>query len=90
MASPQAQAQANALNARLEGDAQAAIDEMERLYIRPVARKAHVCATTCYDKAGSKGSADALDQCVRTCQTSHQQANNYLQNVRTSDRAGNE
>jgi hypothetical protein len=82
MASPQAQARANALNARLEGNAQTAIDEIERLYIRPVARKAHVCAVQCYDKAGNNGSVDALDACVRTCQTSHQQANDYLQNVR--------
>ncbi|GKY94407.1 hypothetical protein MPSEU_000406700 [Mayamaea pseudoterrestris] len=80
MASPQAQARANALNAQLEGNAQTTIDEIERLYIRPVARKAHVCAVSCYDKAGNKGPMDALNACVRTCQGSHQQANNFLQN----------
>jgi hypothetical protein len=81
MSSAQAQARANALNARLEGEAQTVIDEIERKYVRPVARKAHACALKCYDSAGSSGSADALDACVRQCQGGHQQANNYVQSV---------
>jgi hypothetical protein len=85
MASAGAQARANALNARLENEAQTAIEEIERLHLRPVARKSHVCAVKCYDNAGSSGTMDALEMCVRKCQANHQQANQFVQNVSESD-----
>ena len=82
MSSPAVQAKAQALNAKLEGQARVAIDEIERLRLRKVARQAYACSVTCYDKAGTSGTSDVLEQCVRQCQVPHQQANNYVQNVR--------
>jgi hypothetical protein len=81
MASPAAQAKANALNAKLEAEARTAIDEIERLFLRNIARKAAVCCTTCYDKAGTTGSSDSLEHCVLQCQAPSQQANAYVQNA---------
>jgi Eukaryotic protein of unknown function (DUF842) len=82
MASPAAQAQAQALNAKLEAQARIAIDEIERSQMRKIARSSHVCATACYDKAGTSGPADALEACVHNCQMPAQQANAYVQSVR--------
>jgi hypothetical protein len=81
MASPAAQSKAQALNAKLETEAKIMLDELDKNNLRKVARESHVCALKCYDKAGSSGSPEALEQCVRTCQTNHQQANAYVQNV---------
>jgi len=81
MASPAAQAKANALNAKLEGEARTTIDDIDKLYMRPVARKSHACALKCYDDAGTTQSSEVLENCVRNCQHSHQQANAYVQNV---------
>jgi hypothetical protein len=83
MSNPAVQAKAQALNAKLEGEARVAIDEMERNYLRKKAREAYACSTKCYDKAGTSGPIDALENCVRNCQVPHQQANGYLQNVRS-------
>jgi hypothetical protein len=82
MTSPSAQAAAQALNAKLENEARTVIDELERNYLRKTARKAYACVVTCYDKAGTAGSADALENCARQCQVPHQQGNAYVQNVR--------
>jgi hypothetical protein len=81
MASPAAQAKAQALNAKLEAEARIALDELDKKHLRGVARESHVCALKCYDKAGSTGAPEALEQCVRTCQIPHQQGNAYVQNV---------
>lgn len=81
MASPAVQAKAQALNTKLEGQARVAIDEMEKLYLRGKARDAYACCVKCYDKAGTAGPLDVLEQCVQRCQIPHQQANNYLQSV---------
>jgi hypothetical protein len=81
MASPAAQAKAQALNAKLETEARFMLDELDKKNLRNVARESHVCALKCYDTAGSSGSPEALEQCVRTCQNPHQQANAYVQNV---------
>ena len=81
MASPASQAKANALNAKLEGQARMTIDDMEKNLLRKVARKAYVCCTGCYDKAGTTGPTDVLEQCVRQCQIPHQQANQLIQGV---------
>jgi hypothetical protein len=79
MASPAAQAKAQALNAKLEGEARVAIDDIEKHCLRKEARKSYVCSVKCYDKAGSTQPIDVLEQCVRQCQAPHQQANGYVQ-----------
>lgn len=81
MASPAAQAKAQALNAKLEGEARVAIDEIDKLHMRKVARSSHACALGCYDKASTTGPSDVLESCVLKCQAPHQQANAYVQNV---------
>lgn len=81
MASPAAQAKAQALNAQLEGEARTAIDDIDKRYMRKIAKASHQCAVKCYDDAGITGSSDQLEACVRKCQNDHQQANAYVQNV---------
>jgi hypothetical protein len=82
MASPAAQAKAQALNAKLEGEARIAIDEIDKTHIRRLAREAHACAVQCYDKAGTSGSSDALEACAANCQLKHRQASAMVQQVR--------
>jgi hypothetical protein len=82
MSNPQIQAQANALNAKLENEASKVIDDIERNWMRKVARESFACAVKCYDKAGKSGPAEALDQCARNCQVPYQQANALVQQVR--------
>mmetsp|Transcript_12547 Transcript_12547/g.26552 ORF Transcript_12547/g.26552 Transcript_12547/m.26552 type:complete len:154 (-) Transcript_12547:2230-2691(-) len=79
MASPALQSQANALNARMEGEAKTAIDGIERELLRPMALKSYQCIVDCYKKAGATGSNEQLDHCSRSCQIPHQQAHNVLQ-----------
>ena len=75
------QARANALNAKLEGEASKAIDDLERNLLRKVARESFSCAVKCYDKAGSTGPSDALEACARNCQAPYQQSSVLVQNV---------
>jgi hypothetical protein len=82
MASPAAQAKANALNAKIEVAAGQVLDDIERNYIRKVARESFSCALKCYDKAGKSGKADALQACAQNCQIPYQQTNNMVQQVR--------
>lgn len=77
--STQAQTKAQALNHKLESEARATLDEIEREHLRGIAKKAYQCAVTCYDKAGTRGSTEALENCVRSCQMPHQQSQNYVQ-----------
>ena len=86
MASPALQSQANALNARMEGEAKTAIDSIERELLRPLAQKSYECIVSCYRKAGTSGSNENLDHCTRSCQVVHQQAHGILQQV--SERGG--
>mmetsp|Transcript_19951 Transcript_19951/g.24617 ORF Transcript_19951/g.24617 Transcript_19951/m.24617 type:complete len:152 (-) Transcript_19951:826-1281(-) len=79
MASPDLQAKANALNARLEGAAKIVVDEIERSLLRPVARNAYACVVKCYDDAGQNGSVEAIDHCSQRCQAPYQMANNVVQ-----------
>ena len=81
MASPALQSQANALNARMEGEAKTAIDGIEREMLRPLAQKSYECIVNCYKKAGSTGSNEQLEHCTRSCQVVHQQAHGILQQV---------
>jgi hypothetical protein len=82
MSSPQIQAQANALNAKLEGEASKVLDDIERNWMRKVARESFACAVKCYDKAGKSGPAEALEQCARNCQVPYQQSSALVQQVR--------
>jgi len=82
MVSPAAQSKAQALNNKLESEARIALDDIEKKHLRKVARAAFSCSVSCYDKAGTGGTSDALDQCVQKCQMPHQQANAYVQQVR--------
>ena len=82
MASPAIQAKANALNAKMEGEAGSIIDSIEKNLMRKVARSSFACAVSCYDKAGTTSPSDALEACARNCQVPYQQANNLVQNVR--------
>jgi hypothetical protein len=79
MASPDLQAKANQLNARMEGEAKVALDEIERTLLRPIARNSYACVLKCYDDAGLKGSSAQIDQCSRQCQGAYQQSNNIVQ-----------
>ena len=79
MSSPAAQAQANALNAKMEGEASKVLDDIERTFMRKIARNSFQCAVKCYDKAGKNGPAEALDQCARNCQAPYQQSSSMVQ-----------
>jgi hypothetical protein len=81
MATPAAQAKAQALNAKLEAEARMMLDGLEKETLRKIARESHACALKCYDKAGASGSPEPLEQCVRDCQVPYQQSNSYVQNV---------
>mmetsp|Transcript_13809 Transcript_13809/g.26503 ORF Transcript_13809/g.26503 Transcript_13809/m.26503 type:complete len:151 (+) Transcript_13809:98-550(+) len=79
MASSAAQSKAQALNLKLEGEARAVIDQIETQHLRRVAKAAFQCAVGCYDKAGTTGSSEVLEQCVQNCQMPHRQKQNYVQ-----------
>ena len=81
MASPALQSQANALNARMEGEAKTAIDSIERELLRPLAQKSYECIAKSYRTAGTNGSNEQLEHCSRSCQVVHQQAHGLLQQV---------
>ena len=83
MASAAIQAQANALNAKMEGEASKMLDDVERNWMRKVARQSFQCAVKCYDKAGTSGPAESLESCTRNCQAPYQQSSNLVQQVRT-------
>ena len=82
MASAAIQAQANALNAKMEGEASKMLDDVERNWMRKVARQSFACAVKCYDKAGTTGPAESLESCTRNCQAPYQQSSNLVQQVR--------
>lgn len=81
MASASVQAQANALNAKMEREASVMLDDIERNYMRKVARNSFACGVQCYDKVGKNGSAEALESCTRNCQAPYQQSSNLVQQV---------
>lgn len=82
------QAKANALNAKMEGEAGAVLEGIEKNLLRKVARESFACAVKCYDKAGSTGPSNALEQCARNCQVPYQQAQSLVQNVRIKSFVG--
>lgn len=79
MASPAMQAQAQAFNAKMEGEAKTVLDEVERTVLRPIARKSYACVVDCYDKAGTKGPAEQLESCSRRCQGQYERAHAVVQ-----------
>ena len=83
MASQSAQNRANALNQKIESQAGTVLEDIERNWLRKVARESFACAVKCYDKAGSTGPQNALEQCARSCQIPYQQSTQMVQNVRT-------
>ena len=82
MASASAQSRANALNQKIESAAGVMLEDLERNWLRKVARESFACAVKCYDKAGSSGPQEALEQCARNCQIPYQQSTALVQNVR--------
>ena len=76
-----AQAKAEQLNAKMESEARVVLDSIDKLWLRKVARSSYACVVACFDKAGTTGSAEALDQCSRNCLVKHQNANALAQNV---------
>jgi Eukaryotic protein of unknown function (DUF842) len=83
MTTPAGQAKAQALNAKLEGAAHVALDEIDRVYVRKGAREFHACAIRCYDGPhGKTGTPDALQNCVSICELPHRQASALVQQVR--------
>lgn len=75
------QARANALNQKMEGEASAVLEDIERNLLRKVARESFACAVKCYDKAGATGPSDVLEACARNCQMPYQQSSAMVQNV---------
>jgi hypothetical protein len=88
MASSAVQTKANALNAKMEGQASAMLEDIERNLLRKVARESFSCAVKCYDKAGSSGPSEMLENCARNCQAPYQQGTALVQNVRTNAKEG--
>lgn len=82
MSSAAMQARATALNAKMEGEAAAMLETIERSQLRKIARESFACAVRCYDKAGTSGPSDVLENCARNCQVPYQQATALVQNVR--------
>ena len=81
MASPDLQAKANALNAKLEGEAKVAIDSIQKNSLRPIARDSYACVTSCYDKADKNTREEDIEICSRKCQIRYQTAAQILQQV---------
>jgi len=75
----QLQAKANALNAKMEGEASKILDQVERYWMRKVARQSFQCALECYDTAGDTGPSESLESCTRKCQAPYQQSSNLVQ-----------
>lgn len=81
MSSAAAQAKAQQLNAKMESEARIVLDSIEKLWLRKVAKSSFACVVTCFDKAGTTGPSEVLDQCSRNCQAKYQNANAITQNV---------
>ncbi len=78
MSHEELEAHVRSLNAKLDGKAKSMLDEIEKIHVRPLARKSYLCAASCYDKAGKTGSSDQIQHCIQTCQMPFQQAQSYI------------
>lgn len=83
MSNPAMTAKAHALILKMEGEARLVFDEIERTLLRQKAKESYKCVVACFDKAGTTGSSEILDQCTRNCQIPYQRANAYVQEVST-------
>lgn len=81
MSSAAAQARAQQLNSKMESEARIVLDSIDKLWLRKVAKASSVCVVSCFDKAGTTGPSEVLDQCSRNCQVKYQNANAIAQNV---------
>lgn len=84
MSSPAMQARAQALNAKMEGEARVVLDEIERTVLRKKAKESYQCVVKCFDKAGTTGASEVLEFCSRNCQVPYQRANQFVQEVSVS------
>jgi hypothetical protein len=76
------QARAQALNAKMEGEARVVLDDIERTLLRQKAKESYMCVVKCFEKAGSStGVSEILEQCSRNCQVPYQRANAMVQQV---------
>jgi len=82
------QAKAQALNAKMEGEARVVLDDIERTVLRKKAKESYQCVVKCFDKAGTTGPSEVLEQCARNCQVPYQRANQYVQEVSEAGRCG--
>jgi Eukaryotic protein of unknown function (DUF842) len=82
MSSAATQARVQELNLKIESEARNVLDGIDRHWLRNVAKSSYKCVLTCYDKAGTTGSSESLDNCSRNCQVKFQHANSIVQNVR--------
>jgi hypothetical protein len=81
MSSAAAQARAQQLNAKMESEARIVLDSIDKLWLRKVAKASSLCVVSCFDKAGTTGPTEVLEQCSRSCQVKYQNANAIAQNV---------
>jgi hypothetical protein len=81
MSNPAMQAKAQALNAKMEGEARVVLDEIERTVLRKKAKESYQCVVKCFDKVGTTGPSEVLEQCARNCQIPYQRANAFVQEV---------
>lgn len=81
MSNPAMQAKAQALNAKMEGEARIVLDDIERNVLRKKAKESYQCVVKCFDKAGTTGTSEALEACARNCQVPYQRANQFVQEV---------
>lgn len=81
MSNPAMQAKAQALNAKMEGEARVVLDEIERTVLRKKAKESYQCVVKCFDKAGTTGPSEVLESCARNCQVPYQRANQFVQEV---------
>jgi len=84
MASSASAAKAQQLNAKIENEAKVVLDGVEKHWLRKIAKCSYQCVVTCFDKAGTTGPSDVLDQCSHNCQAKYRNANAIVQNVSTS------
>jgi hypothetical protein len=81
MSSAASQARAQELNVKMESEARIVLDGIEKQWLRKVARSSYSCVVACFDKAGTTGPSEVLDQCSKNCQVKYQNANAIMQNV---------
>ena len=81
MVSPPAQAKITDANERWALAVRMAVIEVDKAVLRKIAQKTISCSLRCYDTAGQVSSDNALQQCTRTCNKPHLQANALLRQV---------